>query len=126
MQGLGHPGTVEVRDGAAGTSQTKTTCEAPTLLGIRDWVRRLTVHSFARSALIFNSVAALAFTLFTGPRYAATEAMAPPESPQREQLTLSTDSAMKPWTGDLDGMLDRRPSPMISLHVTVREPPSGT
>ncbi|VVO79667.1 hypothetical protein PS854_01733 [Pseudomonas fluorescens] len=66
------------------------------MVGIRDWVTHLTAHSSARSALIINAVAALAFTLFTDPLHAATEAMAAPESPQREQLTLSTDSAMKP------------------------------
>ncbi|MNM87097.1 membrane-bound lytic transglycosylase F [compost metagenome] len=86
------------------------------MLGIRDWVRRLTVHSSARSALIFNSVAALAFTLFTGPLHAATEAMAAPESPEREQLTLSTDSAMKPWSGDLDGMIERRVIRVLTVY----------
>jgi membrane-bound lytic murein transglycosylase MltF len=42
--------------------------------------------------------------------------MAPPESPQREQLTLSTDSAMKPWTGDLDGMIDRQVIRVLTVY----------
>lgn len=86
------------------------------MVGIRDWVTHLTAHSSARSALIINAVAALAFTLFTDPLHAATEAMAAPESPQREQLTLSTDSAMKPWSGDLDGMIDRQVIRVLTVY----------
>jgi membrane-bound lytic murein transglycosylase MltF len=42
-----------------------------------------------------------------GPIYAATDAK--PSSPpaEREQLTISPAEIMKPWTGDLDGMIER-------------------
>jgi ABC-type amino acid transport substrate-binding protein len=60
-------------------------------------------HSPTRSWLSILAAAALAFTLFFGPIYAAAAAE---PSPQRKQLTLSTE--IKPWTGDLDGMIERR------------------
>jgi len=51
--------------------------------------------------------AALLGTLSAGPVYAATETKPSSPSPQREQLTISSEDIMKPWTGDLDGMIDR-------------------
>jgi membrane-bound lytic murein transglycosylase MltF len=50
---------------------------------------------------------ALLGTLSAGPIYAATEAKPSSPSAQREQLTISPEEMMKPWTGDLDGMIDR-------------------
>ena len=32
----------------------------------------------------------------------------PPQDPQREQLEIKVDEISKPWTGDLDGMVERR------------------
>jgi membrane-bound lytic murein transglycosylase MltF len=52
--------------------------------------------------------AALACTLLAGPNYAAAEAKPSPGTPQREKLTISPQEAMKPWTGDFDGMIERR------------------
>ena len=78
------------------------------MLGIRGWVTHFTAHPSARSVPITHILAVLAFTLFAGAIDAAAEAKAPPEAPLREQLTLPTESAMKPWTGDLDGMIDRQ------------------
>ncbi|MNF55977.1 Membrane-bound lytic murein transglycosylase F precursor [compost metagenome] len=86
------------------------------MLGICDWVTHLTAHSCARSALIINAVAALAFALFASSIHAASEAMVPPEAPPREQLTLSTENAMKPWTGDLDGMIDRQVIRVLTVY----------
>jgi hypothetical protein len=51
---------------------------------------------------------ALACALFASPIHAAAKAKPSPQKPQREQLTISPEEAMKPWTGDLDGMLKRR------------------
>jgi membrane-bound lytic murein transglycosylase MltF len=65
--------------------------------------RRLQAHRLAIAA-----GAALACTLFAGPIYAAAEAKPSPGTPQRERLTISPQEAMKPWTGDLDGMIERR------------------
>jgi membrane-bound lytic murein transglycosylase MltF len=86
------------------------------MLGIRDWVTHLTAHSPARSIPIIHTLAALAFALFAGAVDAAAEAKASPEPPQREQLTLSTESAMKPWTGDLDGMIDRQVIRVLTVY----------
>jgi membrane-bound lytic murein transglycosylase MltF len=84
--------------------------------GARDLVIHRTVHSPARSAPIIHTLAALAFALFVGANHAATEAKASSEAPPREQLTLSTESAMKPWTGDLDGMIDRQVIRVLTVY----------
>jgi membrane-bound lytic murein transglycosylase MltF len=60
-----------------------------------------------RSRAAFLAGAALACSLFAGPVAAATTATPSPQSPPREQLTISLEDATKPWTGDLDGMLER-------------------
>jgi membrane-bound lytic murein transglycosylase MltF len=65
-------------------------------------------HSSPRARLAFVAGAALVWALFAGPIYAATEAKPSPQKPQREQLTIATEEATKPWTGDLDGMVKRR------------------
>jgi len=52
--------------------------------------------------------AVLAFGLFAGLAHAAGETKPSPQTPEREQLTIATEEAMKPWTGDLDGMVERR------------------
>ena len=62
-------------------------------------------HSPTRSWQSILAAAALAFVPFSVPMYAAA-AEPSPQTPQREQLTLSTK--IKPWTGDLDGMIERR------------------
>jgi len=65
-------------------------------------------HSRTRSRLAIVAAVALACTLFASPIYAATEARPSPKAPQREELTISPEEAMKPWSGDLDGMIERR------------------
>jgi ABC-type amino acid transport substrate-binding protein len=65
-------------------------------------------HPSTCSRLALVAVAALACTLLTGPICAAAEAKPPSPSTQREQITISPEEAMKPWTGDLDGMIKRR------------------
>lgn len=58
--------------------------------------------------LILLLAATLAYSLFAiMPVQAATEKADAQEQP-REQLTISPELAMKPWTGDLDGMIERR------------------
>jgi membrane-bound lytic murein transglycosylase MltF len=56
----------------------------------------------AAAALAFALIAAAA----TAP--AASGAAPAPEAEQRAQLTIAPDNAMRPWTGDLDGMVERR------------------
>ena len=49
---------------------------------------------------------ALAAVLACGPAAAAPAAT--PPAPTGRQLTIAPEEAMKPWTGDLDGMIERR------------------
>jgi membrane-bound lytic murein transglycosylase MltF len=64
-------------------------------------------HSSSRTRLALVVSVALACALFASPIHAAA-AKPSPQKPQREQLTISSEEAMKPWTGDLDGMIERR------------------
>ena len=61
-------------------------------------------RSPTRSRQSILAAAALALAPFSVAIYAAAAAEPSPQTPQREQLTLST--VAKPWTGDLDGMSD--------------------
>ena len=64
-------------------------------------------HSPIRIVAAIITVAALAFTLFAGPLHAAAEGKFPAKTQKREKLTIAPEEAMKPWTGDLDGMIER-------------------
>jgi membrane-bound lytic murein transglycosylase MltF len=65
----------------------------PTLSPTRSW-----------RAIVAGAV--LACALFAGPIYAAAQAKPSPQTPKPQQLTL--EIGRKPWTGDLDGMIERR------------------
>jgi membrane-bound lytic murein transglycosylase MltF len=73
-------------------------------------------HSPTRSWLSILAAAALAFALFAGPSYAAGEAQSSPQTPQREKLTIAPEEVMKPWTGDLDGMIGRRVIRILTVY----------
>jgi membrane-bound lytic murein transglycosylase MltF len=73
-------------------------------------------HSPTRSWLSILAAAALAFILFAGPNCAAAEAQPSPQTPQREQLTIVPKEVMKPWTGDLDGMIERRVIRILTVY----------
>jgi membrane-bound lytic murein transglycosylase MltF len=60
--------------------------------------------------------ATVVFGLFAGLTHAAAETKPAPQPPKREQLTISPDEAMKPWTGDLDGMVQRRMIRILTVH----------
>ena len=64
------------------------------------------VHSHARSRLTRAACVALAGALFAAPVIAATKAKPAPQ-PQREELTINHEEILKPWKGDLDGMIQR-------------------
>jgi membrane-bound lytic murein transglycosylase MltF len=64
-------------------------------------------HSSIRARLALAG-AALGFGLFGGLTNAAAETNPPPQTPKREHLTIAPEEAMKPWTGDLDGLIERR------------------
>jgi len=53
------------------------------------------------------TLATLALAFFAGSIHAAADAKKSPQTPKREQLTITTEEAIKPWTGDLDGMVKR-------------------
>jgi len=67
----------------------------------------------ARLALV---VAALAFCLSAGLTDAAAETKPPSQTPEREQLTIATEQTMKPWTGDLDAMVERRVIRILTVY----------
>ena len=73
-------------------------------------------HSSIRARLALVAGAALACALFAGPIYAAAAAKPSPQTPQREQLTIKPEEAMKPWTGDLDGMIERRVIRILTVY----------
>lgn len=58
--------------------------------------------------LSFIVVSILALVLFVGSVHAATEPGSSVRTRKNEQLTLPPAEAMKPWKGDLDGMIKRR------------------
>jgi membrane-bound lytic murein transglycosylase MltF len=71
----------------------------------------LRVHRRVRSSIrarLALGAAALGLGLFANLTRAAAETRPPPQTPEREQLTIAPEEAMKPWTGDLDGMIERR------------------
>jgi len=74
------------------------------------------VHSPTRLRLALVAGVALACTLFAGPISAAAQAKPSPQTPPREQLTITPEEAMQPWTGDLDGMLKRRVIRVLTVY----------
>jgi membrane-bound lytic murein transglycosylase MltF len=68
--------------------------------------RALKAHRPTHWLAILAGVALLG-ALSAGPIHAAAEAKPSSPSPRREQLTISPEEMMKPWTGDLDGMIQR-------------------
>jgi membrane-bound lytic murein transglycosylase MltF len=64
-------------------------------------------HYRPRSWLASGAAAVFVCNLFAGPIYAAAAETPSTPAPQREKLTISAEEAKKPWTGDLDGMIQR-------------------
>ena len=75
---------------------------------------RLTGPSF-RSRLAIVAGAVLACALLAGPFPAGAADKPSAQAPQREQLTISPVEA-QPWTGDLDGMIERRTIRVLTTH----------
>jgi membrane-bound lytic murein transglycosylase MltF len=73
-------------------------------------------HASTRSGLAIGAAAALAGTLFASPIHAATEAKPSTPTPKREHLAISPQEVMKPWTGDLDGMIERRVIRVLTVY----------
>jgi membrane-bound lytic murein transglycosylase MltF len=64
--------------------------------------------SFPHLALASLIVAGLTFTFFSNIIHGAIETTPSEPKQPREQLTISPEEVMEPWTGDLDGMIERR------------------
>jgi membrane-bound lytic murein transglycosylase MltF len=73
-------------------------------------------HSSIRTRLALAAGVALACILCASRIHAAAEAMPSPETPQRERLTIAHEEVMKPWTGDLDGMISRRVIRVLTVY----------
>lgn len=72
--------------------------------------------SSARARSDFVARAVLLCILLSGPIYAAAEATPSAEEPQRERLTIAHEDVMKPWIGDLDGMIARRVIRVLTVY----------
>jgi membrane-bound lytic murein transglycosylase MltF len=64
-------------------------------------------HVQIRSRLMFLAGVIFAFAFLAGTLAFAAEVKPPAQPSQREDLTIQADEVMKPWTGDLDGMIER-------------------
>ena len=65
-------------------------------------------NSPTRSSPMTLALAALVCALFASPLHAAAKTEPSLAKPEREQLSISPETVMKPWSGDLDGMIERR------------------
>jgi len=74
------------------------------------------VHSPKRSGLARVAAAALTFGLFAGPVCATADTEPVPETPGHEQLTIAFEETWKPWTGDLDAMVERRVIRILTVY----------
>jgi membrane-bound lytic murein transglycosylase MltF len=92
---------------AVATGQGDQTGGAAVMLVNTHMQPRRLAYSSTRFRAAIVAVAALTFALFAGPTHAAAEGKLPPKPQQREQLTIAPEEAMKPWSGDLDGMIKR-------------------
>jgi len=72
---------------------------------IRDWVSRTALSSIRARLTI--AVAAFACAGPAGPACAAAEATPSPLAPEEKQHNIALEAATKPWTGDLDAMIER-------------------
>jgi membrane-bound lytic murein transglycosylase MltF len=103
-------------DGPFVTAQSNQTPGARIMLTNRHLQAHRPAHSPTRLGLAIVAAAALACALFASPIHAATEAKPSSQTPQREALTISPEEVMKPWTGDLDGMVERRVIRVLTVY----------
>jgi membrane-bound lytic murein transglycosylase MltF len=75
------------------------------------WRNDLRSRRFARAStsvrLAVVTGTLLGCALFAGPNAGAATGKPSPQTPQPTKLTIAPEEAMKPWTGDLDGMIER-------------------
>ena len=78
------------------------------MLTIRNPRAHTPTHFLTRFAQTLVAATALAFSLVATPIQAADDAKSSPQTTQRGRLSITPGQLMKPWTGDLDGMIERR------------------
>ena len=83
----------------------------------------LTTHRSAKHSAISAvcsklavAYVALACALLAGPMHAAADTKPAPQTAKREQLTIAPQEAMKPWTGDLDAIVERRVIRILTVY----------
>jgi membrane-bound lytic murein transglycosylase MltF len=64
----------------------------------------------------FSAGAAIVCTLLMTTVCLAAESGLTPQDPQREHLSIKLEEVAKPWTGDLDGMIERRIIRVLSVY----------
>jgi ABC-type amino acid transport substrate-binding protein len=104
------------KDGAVVSGQTTHIHGARILLRNSHLHPHRLAHSPARARRALIAGVALACTLFAGSIDAAAEAQRSPQTAQRERLTIAPAEAMKPWTGDLDGMIERGSIRVLTIY----------
>jgi membrane-bound lytic murein transglycosylase MltF len=72
-------------------------------------------HSPTRLRLVLVAGAVLVCTLYVGPVHAA-DAVKSSEKPQSSKLAVDPKEVQKTWTGDLDGMLQRRVIRVLTVY----------
>ena len=73
-------------------------------------------HAPTRLILTIFASTVLACTLFAGPMFAAAKVTPSLPATQKEQFTIAPEEAMKPWTGDLDGMIERQTIRVLTVY----------
>lgn len=68
------------------------------------------------AARVFLACGALVCLALAGPAGAADKAPVAKPTPDREELTISTEEMTRPWSGDLDGMIDRRTIRFLTVY----------
>lgn len=77
---------------------------------------RLPTHFLSYSKFSIVAAVALACVFISPISHAAAETKPPSQTPKRENLTIAPQEVMKPWTGDLDGMIARRTIRILTVY----------
>ena len=62
------------------------------------------------------AAAAVAYALCAGAAHAAAAEKPSTPAPEREEITIEPEEVLKPWTGDLDGMIERRVIRVLTVY----------
>ncbi len=76
--------------------------------------RRVCHAALTQTAII--AVAVIASILLAGPSHAVAQTTPPVQLPGQEEITITPEEVMKPWTGDLEGMIERRVIRILTVY----------